>query len=170
MVTSIQRGMDYLRRHGPYTAWQTFLRPENQHPMVQLAKYVLFGFLAVVVHSSVFGLLAWSRLMPHLISQGEPVERRVIFFVSASTVAFLVANLFAYYTNSKWVFMKGRHQIMTEFALFVLVASVGFVVGLAVGIREMVAGSGGSWQASGALVISATVVNYLTRKFFIFRK
>jgi putative flippase GtrA len=162
--------MDYLRRHDPYTAWQAFLRPENQHPMVQLAKYVLFGVLAVVVHSVVFGLLAWSRLLPHLISQGEPVERRVLFFVSASTVAFLVANLFAYYTNSKWVFMKGRHHTVTEVALFTLVGSIGFIVGLAVGIREILAGSGGSWQASGALVVSATVVNFLTRKFVIFRR
>ena len=46
---------------------------------------------------------AWSRLLPHLVSQGEPVERRLIFFVAASSIGFLaVVN----YLTRKFVIFR----------------------------------------------------------------
>jgi len=169
MITSLRQGYDFVRQHGFATAVKTFWRRDNRHPLVQVAKYLTFGILAVVVHNVVFGSLGWSGLLPHFAHQGQPEQARVLYFVLASLAGFLASDVVAYATNVTWVFEGGRHHPVKEFLLFTAVASIGFCVGISVGIWEVLRGSGSSWLGSVFLVLVAAVVNFLSRKFLIFR-
>lgn len=160
--------MVWVRGKSPRELCHAVFCPENQHPLLQAAKYVTFGALAAMVQTLVFGLLGWSRIFPHFAAQGYPQAQRVRFFIAASLSSFLAANVLAYVTNVKWVFRGGRHRRATEFLLFTALASVGFAAGLGVGVREILNGSGGSWQASLFLVITSAAVNFVTRKFVVF--
>jgi len=169
MVSAIRQGLNYARGRSPAVLWSEFICPTNRHPLVQFSKYVILGVLAAALHNLVFGLLGWGGVLPHFSSQGFPKEQRAVFFVEASLAGFVVANIFAYFTNVSWVFERGRHNAATEFFLFIGVASIGFFVGVAFGVWAILAGSGGSWLASLILLVSAAAVNYVTRKFLIFR-
>jgi putative flippase GtrA len=87
----------------------------------------------------------------------------------ASAGGFLVSNLVAYAINVSWIFEGGRHARFQEFLYFTGISAAGFGIGLALGTAEILHGSGSSWMASLFLVVSSTLVNFVTRKFFIFR-
>jgi len=169
MRDTLRQALSYVRCHPPGVVWREFIRPGNAHPLVQLSKYALFGVLSTVVHTLVFGLCGWSGLLPHFVNQGYPRNQRLVYFLLASLVGFLASNAFAYVTNVNWVFGGGRRNAPQKFLLFMAVASLGFFVGLGFGVREILIGSGSSWQASVVVVVFATIVNFLTRKFLIFR-
>jgi len=169
MQNSLRQGLFYLRTHPPGMIWHEFIRRDNQHPLVQVSKYGFCGVLATAVHNLIFGALGWSCVLPHFAQQGHPPQLRALYFVAASAAGFLVSDVIAYVTNVLWVFQGGRHDRKKEFILFTAVAAVGFVAGLAVGTWDILHGSGSSWQASIFLVVTSTLVNFVTRKLFIFR-
>jgi putative flippase GtrA len=169
MLHSIRQGLIYAREAGPETAWREFHRRGNRHPLVQFSKYACCGVLATIVHNTVFGLLGWSGWLPHFASQGLPPGQRAQYFVLASAGGFLVSNLVAYAINVSWIFEGGRHARFQEFLYFTGISAAGFGIGLALGTAEILHGSGSSWMASLFLVVSSTLVNFVTRKFFIFR-
>ncbi len=169
MITSIRQGLDFVRTHDARTVWREFNRRDNRHPLVQLSKYLVCGVVAVVIHNTVFALLGWSGLLPHFADQGQPDGKRALFFALASLGGFLASDVFAYLSNVSWVFEGGRHHPFKEFSLFTAVASIGFFVGLSFGLWEILRGSGSSWMASIMLVLTAAAVNFLCRKFIIFK-
>lgn len=169
MTNSLRNAWQFVRTHPPRVVWKAFFRPENQHPLIQFSKYVLFGVLSVVVYNAVFGLLGWTQIFPHFVAQGLPTSQRVWFFTAASFGGFLAANLVAYLSNSKYVFQRGRHRGLKEFLVFTAMASIGFLAGLGLSLREVIAGTRGSWDASMILIVSSTVVNFVTRKFWVFK-
>jgi len=169
MLRSIRQGLIFAREAGPETAWRAFHRRDNRHPLVQFCKYAWCGVLATMVHNAVFGLVGWIGWLPHFSSQGLPGVDRARYFVLASLAGFLVSNLVAYLLNVHWVFEGGRHGRMKEFLFFTGTSAVGFGVGLALGTAEILHGSGSSWMASLFLVLASTMVNFVARKFVIFR-
>ena len=170
MLNSFRQSLRYVRCHSPGTAWREFIRRDNRHPLVQLSKYGCCGLLATIVHNLIFGALGWSGLLPHFAGQGYPPDRRAFYFAAASIAGFLVSDVVAYVTNIAWVFEGGRHNRVKEFVLFTSVAAIGFAAGLGIGIWDILHGSGSSWQASIILVVSSTLVNFVTRKLLIFRR
>jgi putative flippase GtrA len=169
MIASLRRGIAFARDQGLRPTWSAFWRRDNRHPLVQVTKYLVFGVLAVVVHNSVFGALGWSGLIPHFAHQGHSGPDRAFLFVLASLAGFLAADVVTYATNVTWVFEGGRHHPVREFLLFTAFASIGFSVGVLVGVREVLHGSGSSWMGSLILVLVAAGVNFVTRKFLVFR-
>ena len=93
-----------------------------------------------------------------------------IYYLVSNAIAWIVAVVFAYFANRKWVFRSNNKNILIEFLLFVssrifsllLETTLLFVSVEILHINEIIA----------KVVISAIVVlcNYLTGKLFVFKR
>jgi putative flippase GtrA len=158
---------------------QQFLRREA-HPIVQFIKYGLAGGLATVVDLSVTYFLAL-KIIPALTSNDVavrllhleiiPVEEavRARNYVFCRAIAFMFSNLTAYVANVLWVFKPGKHSRAKEITLFYLVSAVSFGVGVGLGwalVKYF------SFTTTNALLVNAVasvMINYVCRKFIIFK-
>ncbi len=151
---------------------------ENE-TVIQFIKYALAGGLATLTHIGIFHLIAW-LLLPALQEHDHAVRflklkiRPVSESIRArnsmigNIIAFLLANMVAYITNILWVFEGGRHHIVIEILLFYAVS------GISVGIGTMLMGvlikrfGILTTYAFGTNIVTAVMINYAVRKFFIF--
>lgn len=148
--------------------------------LIQFIKYGLAGGLATVTHIAVFHLAAW-KLFPalqpkdHLVRllalQLRPIEEhhRARNSMICNVLAFLVSNMVAYITNVLWVFQAGRHPFIIEIALFYCVSGLSVLIGtLLMGLLIKRFGMLTTY-AFVANIVSAVLINYAVRKFFIFQ-
>jgi putative flippase GtrA len=87
----------------------------------------------------------------------------------ATGVGFVFANIFCWIFNRLFVFKPGRHHWFVELLLFFAVSLMALGVGLAV---QTVLINFAGWTTSSAFIleiISSFVINYVVRKFFIFK-
>ena len=84
-------------------------------------------------------------------------------------VAFIFSSMVAYLINVFWVFIPGRHNKFVEIGLFYLVSGVSVIIGTSTmgflirhyGIQTT--------YAFAANIVSAVMINYGMRKFYIFK-
>ncbi len=147
--------------------------------IIQFIKYALAGGLATVTHIVVFHLVAW-RCFPALQAHDHAVRflklsirpindyQRARNSMISNVSAFLVANMVAYVTNILWVFERGRHSIAYEILLFYLVSGLSTALGtilMGVLIRRL---SLLTTYAFVANIVTAVMINFVMRKYFIF--
>lgn len=158
------------RRFFSENDWRMILARMNArdtHPMVQFIKYGICGVGALIVHQTIWtACSAW--LYPALDS-ALPRDVRAIHSTYNNAIAFLFSNVFAYFTNVLWVFQQGRHHWVKEFLYFTLASTLGFVAGLAAGPFLIHKYGINSVVAQGLLVIASVMVNFVCRKFFVFK-
>jgi putative flippase GtrA len=148
--------------------------------LIQFIKYGLAGGLATVTHIVVFHLAAW-KLFPalqpkdHLVRlfdlQLRPIDERhrARNSMICNVLAFLVSNMVAYVTNVMWVFEAGRHPFLVEIFLFYCVSGLSILIGtLLMGLLIKRFGLLTTY-AFAANIVSAVMINYAVRKFFIFQ-
>ncbi len=148
--------------------------------IIQFIKYALAGGLATITHILVFHLAAW-RLFPALQEKDHLVRvfklrlrpldegHRARNSMICNTLAFLISNLVAYITNVLWVFEAGRHPFIIEISLFYAVSGISIVIGtLLMGFLIKRFGMLTTY-AFATNIISAVMINYAVRKFFIFQ-
>jgi putative flippase GtrA len=148
-------------------------------PLVQFIKYGICGGLATGAHIVVFHLVAW-KLFPALEKNDWAVEwfhlpiahhdnaTRSRNSMIDNGIAFLFSNMVAYVANVLWVFHPGRHSRLVEIGLFYLVSGVSIVIGTSLmgwlirryGMRTT--------YAFCSNLVTALLINYAMRKFFIF--
>ncbi|MFC1832968.1 GtrA family protein [Thermodesulfobacteriota bacterium] len=86
-----------------------------------------------------------------------------------NVLAFLVSNMVAYVTNVMWVFEAGRHPFLVEIFLFYCVSGLSILIGtLLMGLLIKRFGLLTTY-AFAANIVSAVMINYAVRKFFIFQ-
>ena len=84
-------------------------------------------------------------------------------------VAFLFSNLTAYLLNIFWVFKAGRHHWLLEIGLFYLVSGISVVLGSTL-MGYLIHHFGlVTTQAFGANVLTSLLINYMLRKYVIFK-
>lgn len=147
--------------------------------VIQFIKYALAGGLATIVHIGLFHLIAW-QLFPALQNNDHavrflrvkitpvPESLRARNSMIANSIAFVLANMVAYISNVLWVFEAGRHHIIIEILLFYAVS------GISVGIGTVLMGL--LIKRFGVLttyafctnIVTAVMINYAVRKYFIF--
>ena len=148
--------------------------------MVQFIKYGISGGFATLVHIVVFYLVAW-KIFPSLQEKDFFI---VIFGITATEVdvatrsfnsmlsngvAFIFSNMFAYIINVFWVFKPGRHNRFIEIGLFYLVSGVSVLIGTSMmGFLIRYYGMQTTY-AFTANIVSAVMINYGMRKFYIFK-
>jgi len=148
--------------------------------MVQFIKYALGGGMATLTHIVLFHLAAW-KLFPCLQKNDWAVE---LFNLSVeeeddstrsrnsmidNIMAFIFSNMVAYLINIYWVFEPGRHTFFVEIGLFYLVSCVSLVIGTSLmgyiikryGVRTT--------YAFATNIFMALMINYMMRKFIIFK-
>ncbi len=149
------------------------IRSHDAHPTIQFLKYVFCGGIATVTLAVIVFILS-KTVFPAakgMIINGqvldEAVRNRNILL--NNTIAFPIATIVGYVLNVKFVFKRGRLSRAMEFLLFCLVAAIGFFPGLwvvdyLVG-RYHVASS----LATLAFITTSFMVNFVSRKFLIFK-
>ncbi len=147
---------------------------------VQFVKYSLSGVVAVAVHSVAFFIFAW--LIVPALKEDEIIVR--IFNLSVTTIsdavrarnafidnwlAFIFSNFAAYILNILWVFESGRHNRWVELTMFYAVSAISIFIGSGV-MWLLIKYIGSSTAlAFGAEIVAAAMVNFVVRKYVIFK-
>lgn len=149
--------------------------------LVQFIKYGIAGSIATAVHLSLIFLFSW-KILPAL-KANDPIARllgiapssisdsqRALHAAINNAIAFMVSNFVVYWINIYWVFQPGRHSFWKEIGLFYGVAGVS--VGIGIGLQSLlIAGFGISTTcAVGVMTLVCLAINYVMRKFYIFKK
>ena len=149
-------------------------------PLVQFLKYAVAGGLATAVHILTFFLAGFflfpcvgeGDILVKLLGLAAPVvdeavrARNAVF---SNVVAFIASNTFCYIVNRLFVFKAGRHSMVVEFLLFCGVSAIStglgtFLMGILIdhyGIQTTF--------AFGANMVCSLAINYVLRKFFVFK-
>jgi putative flippase GtrA len=146
----------------------------------QFIKYGISGCVAVATHVTVFHLVAWKlffALQPNdwfVRLLNIPIEEldhatRSRNSMWSNICAFMISNLVAYLINVYWVFVPGRHSWITEIALFYLVSGVALAIGSAIMVFLIRRFGMLTTYAFGSNIFTALMINYVLRKFFIFK-
>ena len=148
--------------------------------LLQFIKYALAGGLATVTHIIIFHLVAW-KIFPALQAQDHAVRvlklsirqvndaTRARNSMIGNCIGFLIANMVAYITNILWVFKAGKHHFIVEIMLFYAVSGISVFLGtMLMGVLIKRFGVLTTY-AFGSNIITAVMINYAMRKFFIFQ-
>jgi putative flippase GtrA len=159
--------------------WTHYLS-HDAPPLVQFVKYGLAGGVATATHILTF-FLAGFLLFP-CVSAEDPLVKlfglvapavaealRARYAMFSNVAAFLVSNTVCYIINRLFVFRPGRHHIVIEFGLFFAVSAVSVGIGtVLMGVLIKHFGMQTTY-AFGANILSSLAINYLMRKFFVFK-
>jgi len=159
--------------------FQQFLQ-RKASPLIQFIKYVISGGVAVVINLVIFYILAW-LVLPAL-NPDDPVVQitgltvqplddtvRAHRAVIDNCIAFIFANLVAYLLNIYWVFEPGRHHKVIEISMFYVVSGTSFAIGSALMWLLINYLSFSTTIAFGAQLVSAALINFVVRKYVIFK-
>jgi putative flippase GtrA len=154
-------------------------------PFWQFVKYGAIGVAATLVQTGVFYLLAatWMKCLapddfavrylslPAAEFTGEEAwyATRGSLASAATVVGFVIANVFCWLMNRKFVFKPGKFRWYVEFGMFFSAASLATAIALLV-MKLLIDGLG--MMTSLAVIIEIAVsflVNFFVRKFFIFK-
>ena len=156
-------------------SWLRRFLSHDSGPFAQFVKYGAIGVASTLVQMAVFYLLAstacrclgpddwavkWLGL-PHVV--------RGFRFAVDTVIGFSVANVFCWLMNRAFVFRPGRFVWYKEFGMFFGAAAGAMAI--ATGLSWILINWGGL-QTTVAVVIEVTVsfiVNFVARKFFIFK-
>ena len=151
----------------------------KEHVGLQFIKYMTCGGLAFATDLTVFYLLAVS-VVPSLTQNDvfaqllgldvQPISEAVRLqnFWIGKTCSFTASNTVAYILNVLFVFKGGKHKIHHEVALFFAVSFVAFLLGTWSG-DILIRFFGVQTTVSNlTAIVSATLINYTGRKYFIF--
>ncbi len=134
------------------------------------------GVAAVMVHISVaytLGLTVLPAIGPDL-----PNELKETNGYINNTIAFFVSGCVVYWLNIKFVFKPGRHSAWLEILLFFSVSALPLAAGLGVNwlifhntelLRSLHIEKYIEHVANFGFVIASALVNFLARKFIIFK-
>lgn len=159
--------------------WDHYLS-HDAPPLVQFVKYGLAGGLATATHVLAFFLVGF--LLFPCVTPDDPLVKlfgldapevvadlRARYAVYSNVVAFFVSNTVCYLANRWFVFKPGRHHVVIEFLLFLAVSAISMAVGTTLmGVLIQRFGIETTY-AFGANVLSSLAINYVLRKFFVFR-
>ncbi|MGA0334011.1 MAG: GtrA family protein [Kiritimatiellia bacterium] len=168
--------------------WLLAILSHERHPLLQFIRYGIAGVAAMLANVLFFwvGIHLLFPVSPEVLQTVESAGREwtgirdwlsslahdpeVAAYVKANTLAFLTSNVVAYLLNFKWVFEGGRHSRHLEIILFFAVSLFSFVLGTA--IASVMVGSYGinEYVAKCSDVVAAILINYLCRKFLVFKK
>ena len=166
MTEKIGEALQFFRENN----WRSILARLNTrdtHPFIQFIKYGICG-----VGSLTITTLIWRAVCTWFFPAFDdnlPKDVRALNSVYGNCIAFCFGNVFAYVTNSLWVFTPGRHHRVMEFFYFTVVSSVGFLAGLFAGPMFIRLYGIGTWTAQGMMIVASTLVNFVCRKFFVFK-
>ncbi|MFT5107696.1 MAG: putative flippase GtrA [Verrucomicrobiales bacterium] len=166
LIRSIKDALSFMSEHG---FWKS-LRMKKAPWLIQFGKYGMCGVGAVVVHNAIVIYLSlredWFPAVGSLIADdGVRAKNQVI----NNLIVFPISNVFAYVTNSIWVFTGGRHSRVVEFSYFTIISLFSFVAGLLGGPLLVKLFGVPFFVSQLGFIVTSAMVNYACRKFIIFK-
>jgi putative flippase GtrA len=149
----------------------TLLRRINSrdtHPAIQFIKYGICGVAALITHAIIYKVLVTFFYQELNDTTMDPMVRGWKT-IEPTAILFIFPNLLVYWLNTRWVFTPGKHSKVKEFLLFTIVNMPGAIFGVlgqAALVRYL------NWPAMPAMlgfVVPNVLINFLCRKFFIFK-
>ena len=150
---------------GEHGIWRSLHRKDAPW-MIQFGKYGMCGVVAVIVQNLVF--LACATTIFPCLDQTMPEWDRAYNWLYCNLVGFVFANVVTYFTNLMFVFTGGRHSRWKEFWLFTAVSFGSNVPALALGFTAIINKQSTPF-AQVLFVVVAAMVNFLCRKFLVFK-
>jgi len=167
--------LDFVRKNDKKTVVKHVLSHDT-HPLIQFAKYGVCGVAAVTIHLSVVYILGLTILPA--IGTDLSVELKQHNGTINNVIAFFISGAVVYWLNRKFVFKPGRHHALLEVFLFFAVSAL-----------PLAAASGVNWMiyrysemlreinmfeyvehiANFGFIVTSAMVNFLARKFIIFK-
>jgi putative flippase GtrA len=166
MLQTLAETRQFFRENDWHTIFAR-MNARDTHPVIQFIKYGICGVGSLIVGQSIWlalSIWAWPALDSEL-----PKEVRALHSTYNNLISFFFGNLFAYFTNSKWVFTPGRHHRLLEFFYFTLISTVAFVIGLSTGPMLIQMYGISTLLAQLLMLVSSVLVNFVCRKFFVFK-
>lgn len=172
MVALVSELFAFFFKQSPSVIWRR-IRSQDMPWIVQLAVY---GFCGVV--TTIFGLAIVWQLSTTIIpaQQGMIVNGEVISdslraknLLINNSIAFMPTNLCAYFLNVMLVFQRGRHHPWVEFFHFTLINLVSFTLSQVAGPWIVHAFGVTLEIAMLSNAVFAALINFLARKFFVFK-
>jgi len=143
------------------------LKIKEQPPLwAQFFKYVVCGVVATLVLSLVW--LIARAFYSDYISENLPLDVQKTHSTVVLTIAFLAANVVAYTSNRIFVFTPGKHRVIVEVIIFFMVSGLSFFGGHLAKTWMIEQG----YQidlAAMSFAISSALVNFIARKYIVFR-
>ncbi len=137
----------------------------------QFMKYAMMGVGATVVHLAVFVIVSHTVFPAHdyLNIEGLDNATKEKHAIWSNLIAFPFSNLFAYLTNIRFVFTRGRHSKGYEVGLFTAISFVSFFAGLMCG-PILISRGLNPWIAQFGFIVASALVNFVSRKFLVFSR
>ena len=150
-------------------------------PFWQFVKYGAIGVMATLVQTGVFYLFATTCLkclgaddvaVKHLgfaAADGLTDGVRAFRFSAATSIGFVIANVFCWLMNRWFVFRPGKFKWYVEFGMFFATSAIATVIAL--GVSSALIGWFGLMTTFAVFieVVVSFLVNFFVRKFFIFK-
>lgn len=172
MLTQLKDAWRFIRENNLSTIWRALIS-RDAHPLLQFMKYGFCGVAAAVTHNGIMIALSLT-LFPAgkgMVVDGQAISDalRSHNLVLNNALAWPFGTLVAYWLNIAFVFTPGRHGKMVEMALFWVISAIGFFPGAFV-VHWLAEGLHLSSTVSQlGFVFTAVLVNFLCRKFVIFK-
>ena len=162
------------------TGWVRRVLSHDCGPFWQFVKYGVVGVLATLVQMAVFYLLAatclrclksddWAVRLVGLPAVDIGDGLRALRFYAATGIGFVFANIFCWLMNRRFVFRPGKFRWYAELGMFF--AASGAAMVLATTVSAFLIRVTGLMTSAAVLIeiVLSFVVNFMARKFFIFK-
>lgn len=150
--------------------WRTILAHVNSrdaHPLLQFIKYGICGLGAFITHQVIW--LGLSYTLYPSIDSSIPDEVRALNSTISNSIAVVFSTAVAYITNILWVFKTGRHSRLVEIATFFGIGIFSFAGGLLAGPWLIQVFGINTLLAQLSMAVTSVLINFVTRKFLIFK-
>ncbi|MDB6072806.1 MAG: GtrA family protein [Verrucomicrobiaceae bacterium] len=172
MFSLIASATQFVRENDFKTILQR-VKSHDAHPSIQFLKYAVCGGLAtatLLVIVTVLSMTVFPASKGAIIN-GEVLDEAVRKhnIILNNTIAFPFSGIVGYILNVMFVFKPGKHSRGKEMFLFFLVAAAGFFPGL--WLVDYLVGHyhiASKW-ATVTFIITSFMVNFVFRKFVIFK-
>jgi putative flippase GtrA len=167
--SQLYRDLVALKQLATKVGWKSAVRcicRPDASPSWQFTKYLIIGGTAVLIFYGAYGVF---RILVELLSPGAFTHQRMLWNLLAIFFAFIPTNSFTYHTNRRWVFVDGKHSQQKEFILFTSGAALSLVSCQLVTVLLIRYSSVNDLMVTLSVIVISTVVNFLFRKFCVFR-
>jgi len=134
----------------------------------QLFKYGLCGGIGAVTYAGI--VVAIHFFIPDFVDSELNSANQLLWNTNiVNTAAFIPSTILSYILNRAFVFEAGRHKVWFEFWSFMIIALISFFAGILGTFFIMRTYNVEAWVGNIAFTIPSLLVNFVCRKFFVFK-
>lgn len=130
-----------------------------------VAATILSTLITITLSKSLIPAFEGMEYQGALISDTQRAQN----LLKNNCIAFFITNFFVYYMNVLLVFKQGRHSPLKEFLLFTAVNTFSFALSQIAGPWLIHQFSISTGAAIGINVFFSALLNFIARKFFVFK-